>query len=146
MFYMVILKLARPLREMHGCHTNKENHHMGWTRNYPLLMGAGVAVLLLFSLVAVAMTGALPARSSDQSGNTAKAVAARKSACRNCGVVLWVRTVEVDTTRHQGPKQTGHSVTVRMDDGSERTLSQSAAPAFSVGARVRVNGNALERG
>jgi hypothetical protein len=33
-----------------------------------------------------------------------------------------------------------------MDDGSERTLSQAAAPTFSVGARVRVNGNALERG
>jgi hypothetical protein len=33
-----------------------------------------------------------------------------------------------------------------MDDGSERTLSLAAAPAFAVGARVRVNGHALERG
>jgi outer membrane lipoprotein SlyB len=120
---------------------------MGWTRNYPLLMGAGVAALLLLSVVAAtAMSGALPAGSSNQSGNTAKAVAARKSACRNCGVVVWVRTVEIDATKNKGPKQTGHSVTVRMDDGSERTLSQAAAPSFAVGARVRVNGNALERG
>jgi outer membrane lipoprotein SlyB len=120
---------------------------MGWTRNYQLLTGAGVAALLLFSLVAAAaMTGTLPTGASDRSNNTAKAVAARKSACRNCGVVVWVRTVEIDTTKNRGPKQTGHSVTVRMDDGSERTLSQAAAPSFSVGARVRVNGNALERG
>ena len=119
---------------------------MGWTRNYPLLMGAGIAAL--FSLVAAtAMTGALPAGASDQSGNTAKAAAARKSSCRNCGVVVWVRAVEVvDTTKNSGAKQTGHSVTVRMDDGSDRTLSHAVAPSFAVGARVRVKGNALERG
>jgi outer membrane lipoprotein SlyB len=146
MFRQEIPKLARALQEVRGGSTNKENH-MGWTRNYPLLMRAGAAVLFLFSLVAAAaMTGTLSVRSSDQSGNTAKAVAARKSACRNCGVVVWVRTVEVDTATYRGPKQTGHSVTVRMDDGSERTLTQAAAPSFPVGARVRVNGNALERG
>jgi outer membrane lipoprotein SlyB len=146
MFRLEIPKLARALQEVRGGSTNKENH-MGWTRNYPLLMRAGAAVLFLFSLVAAAaMTGTLSAGSPDRSGNTAKAVAARKSACRNCGVVVWVRTVEVDTAKNRGAKQTGHSVTVRMDDGSERTLSQAAAPSFSVGARVRVNGNALERG
>ena len=120
---------------------------MGWTRNYRILMGAGTAALLLLSLVvAAAMTGQLGAGSSAQSGNTAKAAAARNSGCRNCGVVVWVRTVEIDATKKRGPKQTGHSVTVRMDDGTERTLSQAAAPNFAVGARVRVNGNALERG
>jgi outer membrane lipoprotein SlyB len=120
---------------------------MGWTRNYPILIGAGVAALLLFSLVtAGAMTGKLPSGSSAQSGSTAKAAAARKSACRNCGVVVWVRTVEIDATKRHGPTHTAHSVTVRMDDGSERTLSQAAAPSFAVGARVRVNRNALERG
>jgi len=35
---------------------------------------------------------------------------------------------------------------VRMDDGSERTVTQASAPAHAVGARVRVNGNTLERG
>jgi hypothetical protein len=122
---------------------------MGWARNYPLLVGAGIAALLLFSLVAVAaMNGSLPAALSAKNGagdNTAKAAAARKSTCRNCGVVRWVRTIEVDTT-NRGVKQTEHSVTVRMDDGSERTLSQSMPPSFAVGARVRVNGNAIEKG
>jgi outer membrane lipoprotein SlyB len=145
MFRREIPKLARALQEVRGRLPTRRT--MGWTRNYPLLMRAGAAALFLFSLVAAAaMTGMLSAGSSDQPGNTAKAAAARKSACRNCGIVVWVRTVEVDTTRNRGPKQTGHSVTVRMDDGSERTLSQAAAPSFSVGARVRVNGNALERG
>jgi hypothetical protein len=87
---MKIPQLARALQEMSAVQPTRRNY-MGWTRNYPLLMGAGVGALLLFSLVAaVAMTSALPAGSSDQSGNTAKAAAARKSACRNCGVVVWV--------------------------------------------------------
>jgi hypothetical protein len=126
---------------------------MGY-RNYPLVIAAGIAVLL-FSLVgAAAVTGLLPIASpaaSDSSGataqKTAKAAAARKlSTCRNCGVVTWIRTVEVDGPTKRAEKQTEHSITVRMDDGSERNVSQVAAPAFSVGARVRLNGNALERG
>jgi hypothetical protein len=32
-----------------------------------------------------------------------------------------------------------------MDDGRLVTLSQAVAPVFGIGARVRVNGNALER-
>jgi outer membrane lipoprotein SlyB len=37
-------------------------------------------------------------------------------------------------------------ITVRLDDGSVRALSQRAAPAFSVGDRVRiVDGAGLER-
>jgi outer membrane lipoprotein SlyB len=61
-------------------------------------------------------------------------------------VVTWVRTVEVDARKNQAAKRIEHSVTVRMDDGSERTLSHAAAPRFAVGARVRVKGNALEAG
>jgi outer membrane lipoprotein SlyB len=121
-------------------------------RNYPLVIASGIAVLL-FSLVgASAVTGLLPAASQATDGRgvgaqkTAKAAAARKSACRNCGVVTWVRTVEVDGVNKRAEKRTEHSITVRMDDGSERTLSQVAAPSFSVGARVRVNGSAVERG
>ena len=125
---------------------------MGY-RNYPFVIATGVAVLL-FSLVGVAaVTGLLPsgAPATDAHGasgqKTAKAAAARKSsACRNCGVVTWVRTVEVDGDSKRGAKRTEHSITVRMDDGSERTLSQVAAPAFAVGARVRINGSAVERG
>ena len=76
-------------------------------RNYPVVLGAGVAVSM-FSLVAAV-----------------KAVEVKSDSSR------------VDSV---------YRVTVRMDDGSERTLSLAAAPAFAVGARVRVKGHVLERG
>jgi len=38
-----------------------------------------------------------------------------------------------------------YRVVVRLDDGTTRTVSQPSAPAFAVGERVRVQGNALER-
>ena len=115
-------------------------------RNLPVVLGAGVAVLM-FSLVgAAAITGVLPA-SDDKAATlekTAAAAAASKAACKTCGVVAAVKAVEVksDTSRANSV----YRVTVRMDDGSERTLSLAAAPAFAVGARVRVNGHILERG
>lgn len=44
-------------------------------------------------------------------------------------------------------KSTGWRVSVRMDDGSMRTLSQSAQPAFAVGDKVKVvNGALASRG
>jgi outer membrane lipoprotein SlyB len=43
-------------------------------------------------------------------------------------------------------KQTVYRITVRMDDGRLVKLSHASAPAFAIGERVRVNGNALERG
>ena len=43
-------------------------------------------------------------------------------------------------------KHTVYRVTVRLDDGRLVTVSKNAAPAFAVGERVRLNGNALERG
>ena len=43
-------------------------------------------------------------------------------------------------------KQTVWRVTVRLDDGSVRTLQQSAQPPFAIGDRVRiVDGKAIER-
>ena len=43
-------------------------------------------------------------------------------------------------------KQTAWRVTVRLDDGSVRTLQQSAQPPFAIGDRVRiVDGKAIER-
>lgn len=43
-------------------------------------------------------------------------------------------------------KRTAWQVTVRLDDGSLRTLSQTSQPPFAVGDRVRVvGGNGIER-
>jgi len=51
-----------------------------------------------------------------------------------------------DAIEGQMKKQTEWRVTVRLEDGSVRTLSQSAQPPFAVGDRVRiVNGSSLER-
>lgn len=173
---------------------------MAGIRNYPLLIGAGVALLISGLVGAAALTGALPLQVKHEPGaaqptleNTAAAAAAKKANCRTCGVVAAVRKVEVkgetsgvgavaggvggavvgnvlaeDASRDRrniatvvgaaagalagneiekhAKKQIVYRVTVRMDDGSERTVTQAKAPAHAVGARVRVNGNHLERG
>ncbi len=111
------------------------------SRNYPLLIGAGVAVLLSSLVGAAALTGALPSDAGPSAigESTARAAAAKNTRCRTCGVITSTKTVTEATNRKL------YRITVRMDDGSVRTLSRATEPAFAVGARVRVNGNALER-
>jgi hypothetical protein len=111
--------------------------------NYPLLLAAGVALLLSGLVGAAAVTGVLPVRSDPNEAapaleKTATAAAARRANCRSCGVVAAVRKVRAEGDAYR--------VTVRMDDGRERTVTSSSAPPYAVGARVKVNGNALERG
>jgi hypothetical protein len=120
------------------------------TRNYPLVLASGVAILM-FSLVGVAaISGVMPSDISKHNPHAtplletaAAAASAKKAGCRNCGFVQVVRTVEVVG---EGAKRQAYRVSVRMDDGTERTLSFAAQPSVTVGSRVRVNGNALERG
>ena len=45
----------------------------------------------------------------------------------------------------QVKKHTSWHITVRLEDGSVRTLSQDTQPPFAVGDRVRINGSSLER-
>ena len=192
---------------------------MEQTRTHPILIAAGVAVLLFSLLGAAALTGVLPVGNSrpaepgaltQKEGAPAMAttttrerapVAARPAApaaknavaaapCATCGKVEAIRAVEVkgqssglgavaggivggvvgnqfgrggtktlltvggaaggafagDAVEKNMKKHTAWQVTVRLDDGSARTLSQSAPPPFAVGDRVRiVDGNALER-
>ncbi len=120
------------------------------TRNYPVVLGAGVAILL-FSLVGgAAISGVLPqdiGRNNPHAtpliDTTALAAAARKGNCRTCGVVSAIRPMRVESA---AGNFAAYNVTVRMDDGSERTLSQKKTPGFDVGSRVRVNGESIERG
>ncbi len=120
---------------------------MGLIHNYPLVLGAGIAVLM-FSLVgAAAISGVIRGSSGESTATlekTAAAAAASKAACKTCGVVAAVKAVQVKSDAARA--RSVYRVTVRMDDGSERTLSMAAAPAFPVGARVRVNGHELKRG
>jgi len=51
-----------------------------------------------------------------------------------------------NTIEKQMKKHSAWQVTVRLDDGSLRTLTQAAQPPFAIGDRVRiVNGSTLER-
>lgn len=78
------------------------------------------------------------------------------SICPVCGVVEAVRPYEIRAVRgmpaaDDGPAgadpnlvpRTAWRVTVRMEDGSYRTLSQPKRPAFKTGDRVRIVDGAL---
>jgi outer membrane lipoprotein SlyB len=123
---------------------------MVWTRNYPVVLGGGVAILL-FSLVgAAAISGVMPEDlalhnplTSPLVDSTASAAAAKHSDCRSCGVIAAIRPIRIEG---QSGTVAGFRVTVRMDDGRERGFSQTKEPGLPVGARVRVKGESLERG
>lgn len=178
-------------------------------KTHPILIAAGVAVLLFSLLGAAALTGVLPvgntkpgefgmpAQKTPAAATAAPAAPARQApalagaaACASCGVIESIRPAEVKgETSGVGAvaggvagglvgNQFGHGgtrtlltiggaaggafagnaieknikthtvwrVSVRLDDGSLRTLSQNAQPPFSVGERVRiVNGAGIER-
>lgn len=91
-----------------------------------------------------------------------KRVPARKVACDSCGVIdsIEAREAQEDTfltsapgIRHVslqgGPEVTDRSfvVTVRMGDGSVRTILENQRPAFSIGERVQLlNGTVIPLG
>jgi outer membrane lipoprotein SlyB len=93
-------------------------------RTHPILIAASVAVLLFSLLGAAALTGVLPSAFP-------KAAAAR---CADCGVVEAIRT----SGEAVESGQAAWRVTVRLDDGSLRTLPQRAQPRYAVGDRVRI--------
>lgn len=123
---------------------------MVWTRNYPVVLGAGVAILL-FSLVGgAAITGVMPRDIAIRNplatpflDTTASAAAAKNSDCHVCGIVASIRPLRVEG---KGGNRTAYFVTVRMDDGSDRTVSLQKAPDFPLGTRVRLKAGGIERG
>lgn len=77
--------------------------------------------------------------------------AAATQLCATCGTVESVRPFEVKgeaggagaaaggpEVRKQVNSKTVHRVTIRMDDGSYRTISQPVAPGYGVGEKVRI--------
>ena len=189
-------------------------------RTHPIVIVAGVAVLLFSLLGAAALTGILPtatpkagdpATPQVQPAPTAQGQPATRPAaqptqpraaspasqpraaaapCIACGVIEAIRTVEVqgktsgvgavaggiaggvlgnqfghgtgktlmtvggaaggafagDAVEGHMKKHTAWRVTVRLEDGSVRTLQQSAQPPFAIGDRVRiVDGNTIDR-
>jgi hypothetical protein len=117
-------------------------------RTRPQLLVAGavasVALLGLGALVVLA-----PARSPDRSDaasvkgpDAAPRLAA--SSCASCGTVEAIRAVVV-ANGSDGAKRTVYRITVRMDDGSFRTLSQALPPSVAVGEAVRITDGAVVR-
>lgn len=75
-----------------------------------------------------------------------------RAACATCGVVAAVRIFEVrgdPAAAGEGPRPAGarasYRVTVRMVDGSYRTLAQPTPPSVGVGDRVRIAAGAVVR-
>ena len=118
-------------------------------RNRPhLLLVGAVASVALVGVAAV--IGLAPSRSAEQpesapaKGPDAGPRRALGAACANCGTVEAIRTVMVPG-QADGTKRTVYRITVRMDDGSFRTLSQSTPPAVAVGEAVRITDGAVVR-
>jgi hypothetical protein len=117
------------------------------------MLGVAVSVLIVGSLGAVAVSSLLPSAHLDKSDAsspkkhlaTELTIPVGASICASCGTVESVRVVEV---RNYEPeknmqKHFSYRVTVRMEDGSLRTVSQSTAPTAIVGDRVRITKGAL---
>jgi outer membrane lipoprotein SlyB len=178
-------------------------------KTHPILIAAGVAVLIFCALGAAALMGVLPnagSKAGDPGAPQAQAakpgqpaaVPAKQPArvaaapCASCGVIEAINAVEVkgktsgvgavaggvaggvlghelgggrgvggavltvggaaggafagDAIEGHVKKRTVWRVTVRLEDGSVRTLQQGAQPPFAVGDRVRIGeGNKIER-
>jgi outer membrane lipoprotein SlyB len=91
---------------------------------------------------------------------------AQAAACKHCGVIESIRMVEIQSdaigrgafagaaggidapkaNESNVKRTTAYRITLRMDDGTYRTLSQAQTPRFAVGERARIaKGLVLER-
>jgi hypothetical protein len=141
-------------------------------RNRPHALAVGAVVVALLSLAAVVTlrsTGSVskddgapaaksavqarPAATSDarpERGATREAAPVPSSSCATCGTVEAIRTIELrgdgagtrELDQHLS-KRLAYRVTVRLDDGSYRTLSQPTPPSIAVGGKVRIVDGAL---
>lgn len=118
-------------------------------RNRPHLLIVGAVASAVLVAVA-AMVGLASSRSAEEpeaapvkrpDAGPRRAVGAT---CANCGTVEAIRTVMVAGAA-DGTKRTVYRITVRMDDGSFRTLSQAAPPSVAVGEAVRISDGAVVR-
>ena len=116
-------------------------------RNRPQLLIAGVVASVALVVAVVALVPSrnpvqpevVPAKAPDATARRGGSVA-----CASCGTVEAIRTVMVPGGP-DGAKRTVYRITVRMDDGSFRTLSQGLPPSVAVGEAVRINDGAVVR-
>jgi outer membrane lipoprotein SlyB len=136
-------------------------------RSNPLFAGTAMSVMLVGVLGVAALMGLLPGMPAQRSASAvpgAPVANAGSATCANCGTVEAIRALEVARSAarddavlravtggsapvHEAEKNTKayqvYRVTVRMDDGSFRTVSQALPPSFVVGDKVRVQQGGL---
>src|SRR5438309_146026 len=120
-----------------------------------LFAGRAVPVLIAGLIGVATVTGWLHSGLSPKQGDSRAADTGRKpvpaNSCALCGTVESIRIVELrDEAGGAGgaiagseiekntKKRYAYRVTVRMDDGSFRTISLSSPPTLAVGDKVRV--------
>jgi hypothetical protein len=117
-------------------------------RIHPFIAGPAASVMIVTLIGVVAVKGWLPGGASPKQDDARPADPGRmlvqSSSCALCGTVESIRTVELRdeagaaTAAAGGPARYAYRVTVRMDDGSFRTVSLSSPPTLAVGDKVRV--------
>ena len=125
-------------------------------KSHPLVLAAAVSAIIVSLLGAVAISefspGAHPEKREVSAPKKQLAaeltIPASDSVCASCGRVEAVRAVEArgNEIEKNVQKRLSYRVTVRMDDGSIRTVSQPAAPTAAVGDRVRIANGTLVAG
>lgn len=114
---------------------------------------AGVPIAALSLGAAVMFAGGLPDAKSQPSGQAVHPVTAATlntgsgvpQACATCGVVEAIRVLEMRAEPRSGAEgqkaastRPSYRVTIKMADGSYRTLAQPTPPVVGIGDRVRV--------
>lgn len=128
----------------------------GVSRANQVLLAVALAAIVLCAIGAASMMGLISTVGSKRAADPIAIPAdfhAITSQCASCGTVSMIRTFELneDLTAATGEpdrersakKRLVYRVTVHMDDGSYRTFSQSAPPAYGVGTKVKVLNGAL---
>jgi len=91
---------------------------------HPFIAGASVAIILLSGVGIAAVTGYLPGSNAQKAQHA---------------VVVEVKAVE-----RSGPSHKRYEVSVRLPDGSVKTMASDTPPAWKSGDKVRVANGKLE--
>ena len=123
------------------------NHQSGSTRISPLVVAVAASVTIACLVGVSAYTGMLPGKRVPTTRDEvplprSESKPSQAAACALCGTIESIRSVDVPddaggTSGTTAPRK-AFRVTLRMDDGSFRTISLSSPPAFAVGDKVRV--------
>jgi outer membrane lipoprotein SlyB len=137
-------------------------------RTSALALGVAVAVIILSAIAIGAATGVIPRSSGQDGGRATHvplaSIQPADSSCVSCGTVASIRAVQLrdDPAADDGrgtaasilsaaggifggqdfqrssARRYSYRVTLRMDDGSYRTVSESAPPRFGIGQKVKL--------